>query len=400
MVGGEPWLATLREIHLGDGQTEGGTDGWMVAALVPEARYTAELAARERVFLFAFISTLALVLGIGVLMIMAVRRGLGRVTAATTRMRSFDFAASSETSAIRDVDDVMQDLERAKTVVRAMGKYVPIDLVRRLYSTNRDPQLGGEPAEISLMFTDIEGFTTLSEKLPADELARRLGDYLEAMTTAIEKAGGTIDKYIGDAVMAMWGAPTPLEGNARRACRAALDCMEAARTLYGSTKWKGLPALVTRFGLHEARVMVGHFGAPTRLSYTALGDGVNLAARLEPLCKQYGVVVLASEKIVEEAKDEFVFRRIDRVAVKGKTTSIDVYELLGATGDDIPNLDRARRYEEAFDAYLARDFARALTILEEQLDDPPSAVLEQRCRDLLAHPPPADWNGVHVASSK
>jgi len=395
-VGGQPWLATLSEIQLG----EGGTEGWMVAVLVPEARYTAELVGFERMFSIAFGSTLALVLAIGGLTIAAVRRGLGRVTSTTTRMRSFDFTPTADTSAIRDVDDVMQDLERAKTVVRAMGKYVPIDLVRRLYSTNRDPQLGGELADIALMFTDIEGFTPLSEKLPPDVLARRLGDYLEAMTTAIEKTGGTIDKYIGDAVMAMWGAPTPVDGHARRACRAALDCMVAARDLYESSAWKGLPALVTRFGLHEAKVMVGHFGAPTRLSYTALGDGVNLAARLEPLCKQYGVVILVSEAIAVDAKDDFVFRRIDRVAVKGKTTGIEVYELLGAAGDDIPHLPRARRYEEAFDAYLKRDFKNAIAVLEAQVDDPPSEVLLARCRELLTDPPPPEWTGIHHASSK
>ena len=177
--------------------------------------------------------------------------------------------------------------------------------------------------------------------------------------------------------------------------------MDAARRLYASEAWSGLPALVTRFGLHRASVMVGHFGAPTRLSYTALGDGVNLAARLEPLCKQYGVIALASDAIVAEARDEFLFRRIDRVAVKGKTQGIDVYELLGKKGEAIPNLERARRYEEAFDAYLARDFARAEGILAAQAEaDPPSAVLLERCRVMRDAPPPAGWEGIHVASSK
>lgn len=395
-VAGAPWLATLRELGLG----EGGTEGWMVAVLVPEARYTAELVAFERTFLVVFATTLALVLAIGASTLSGVRRGLASITEAATRMRAFDFERARHRSVIRDVDEVMQDLERAKTVVRAMGKYVPIDLVRRLYATNQEPQLGGEPATLSLMFTDIEGFTTLAEELEPGELARRLGDYLAAMTAAIEETGGTIDKYIGDAVMAIWNAPAPVAEHERRACRAALACMKATRALYASDAWAGLPPLVTRFGLHRAQVLVGHFGAPTRLSYTALGDGVNLAARLEPLCKQYGVVALASEDIVAAADGELVFRRIDRVAVKGKTTGIDVYELLGERGDDIPHLDRARRYEEALAAYLARDFAKAVAILETQREDPPSTVLERRCRDYLEQPPPPSWNGVYVASSK
>ena len=397
VVDGVPWLATLREIDLG----EGGTTGWMVAVLAPEARYTSELVAVERMLVGAFGITLALVLAIAGVTLSAVRRGLDRVTATTNRMRGFDFTPAKEVSTIRDIDDVMQGLERAKTVVRAMGKYVPLDLVKRLYVSNEEPKLGGVLLDISLMFTDIEGFTTLAEKLAPDVLATRLGDYLEAMTTAIESTNGTIDKYIGDAVMAIWNAPTTVPNHELEACRATLACMKATQKLYASSAWKGLPSLVTRFGLHEASVMVGNFGAPTRLSYTALGDGVNLAARLEPLCKQYGVVVLASEAIVAKAKHEYVFRRIDRVAVKGKTTGIDVFELLGAKDDDIPDLPRARRYEEAFEAYLARDFSRALAIFDAQRDDdPPSAVLADRCRELSADPPPAEWTGIHVARSK
>ncbi|AKV00073.1 Adenylate cyclase [Labilithrix luteola] len=396
MVDGEPYLATLHELPLGSG----GTSGWFTAILAPESYYTHDLVRFERASIVGFGAALALVLAIGVVTIGAVRRGLGRVVATTTRMRQFDFAPSNDASALRDVDEVMKALERAKTVVRAMGKYVPVDLVRRLYVANREPELGGELLEVSLMFTDIQGFTSLSETLSPDELARRLGDYLDAMSEAIESTGGTIDKYIGDAVMAIWNAPTPVAGHERQACRAALACMDAVQKLYASRRW-GLPPLVTRFGIHKARVMVGHFGAHSRLSYTALGDGVNLAARLEPLCKQYGVVMLASEEIVEEAKDAFVFRRLDRVAVKGKTRATDVYELLGRVGDDIPKRQLARRYEQAFEVYLARDFATAIELLAPQEAlDPPSAVLAERCRYLREHPPPEGWDGVHVAPSK
>jgi adenylate cyclase len=395
IVDGEPYLATLHELALG-----GGTAGWFAAVLVPESDYTRDLVRFERVLLVGFGGALALVLAVGTCTLQTVRRGFGKVVATTTRMRHFDFAPSSDVSAIRDIDEVMTALERAKTAVRAMGKYVPVDLVRRLYVANREPELGGELLEVSIMFTDIQGFTSFSEKLSPDELARRLGDYLEVMSKAIEGTGGTIDKYIGDAIMAVWNAPVPVARHEHQVCRAALACMDAVRKLYASSTW-GLSPLVTRFGIHKARVMVGHFGTHSRLSYTALGDGVNLAARLEPLCKQYGVVTLASEAIVEEAKDAFVFRRIDRVAVKGKTRATDVFELLGAAGEYLPDLPRARRYEQAFEAYLARDFATALGLLAPQEAlDPPSAVLAARCRNMQEHPPPEDWEGVHVALSK
>ncbi len=152
------------------------------------------------------------------------------------------------------------------------------------------------------------------------------------MTTAIRETDGTVDKFIGDAVMTFWNAPTPHPDHAKRACRAALGWAVAARELYDSAAWKPLPPLVTRFGIHTATVMVGHFGAPDRLSYTALGDGVNIASRLESLCKQYDLTNLVSEAVYEGAKDEFSFRLVDRVAVKGKHDAVRVYELLGPIG--------------------------------------------------------------------
>jgi adenylate cyclase len=395
-VNGERYLATLRELSV----AEGGTEGWLVAVVVPEAHYTADLRSFEHLFVLIFGGTLAAVLLIGIVTLRIVQRGLGRVVKTTAAMRSFDFGADSSRSQLLEIDELMVGLERAKTAVRAMGKYIPLALVKRLYERNEEPQLGGELRSLSLMFTDIEGFTTLAERLPPDQLAHHLGDYLEAMTSAVEASSGTIDKYIGDAVMAFWNAPIELDRHAERACAAVLACKAATAALYASHAWKGLPPLITRFGLHTAEVMVGNFGARSRLSYTALGDGVNLAARLEPLCKQYGVTVLVSEVIAQAAREKFRFRRVDRVAVKGKAQGVDVYELLAQRDCEIANLPQIERYEAAFAAYLARDFAGATALLSPASDDPPSMVLRARCEALEAKPPPADWDGVHVAASK
>ena len=294
----------------------------------------------------------------------------------------------------------MQGVERAKTSMRALGKYVPIDLVRDLYESNREPELGGTLVEISLMFSDIEGFTALSERIAPDSLAKALGGYLEAMTGGIRSTNGTVDKFIGDSVMAFWNAPSPCPDHARRACLAVLACMRATRELYASPSWAGLPPLFTRFGLHRAKVMVGHFGAPERLSYTALGDGVNLASRLEGLCKLYGVATLVSETIAVEVGDEFAFRFIDRVAVKGKTEAIRVHELLGLRAECAGEIERAKTYEEALEAYFSRDFPRALVLLRRMGDDRASRVLVERCTAMLVHPPSLEWNGVYVATAK
>jgi adenylate cyclase len=391
-VAGKRYLATFRELE--------ASQEWVVGVVVPEDYYTRDLRALRRWFFLTFLTAAAIILVAGSIVLRLLRQSLQRVVASTARMRRFDFAASPADAPLRDVEEVMDGVERAKTAMRALGKYVPMDLVRKLYESNREPELGGELLEISLMFTDIEGFTSLAEKLPPDALARALGRYLETMTVAVHSTGGTVDKFIGDAVMAFWNAPSPLVDHARRACRAVLVCMDGTRALYASSDWDGLPPLFTRYGLHCARAMVGHFGAPDRLSYTALGDGVNLAARLEPLCKQYDVAVLASETIYERARDEFAFRLIDRVAVKGKDQPVRVYELLGTASVSDEVRARASTYERGLELYFERDFAAARDIFRSQPGDPPSRVLAHRCEAMIADPPPETWNGVYVAKSK
>ena len=391
-VDGERWLVTFRPLS--------ATQDWLAGVVVPESAYTAELR-RLRTRLLATIgAVLALIVAGGGFALLALRRGLGSIVQGATRMRGLDFSPAGAKAPFRDVQDVLGSLEQAKTAMRALGKYVPVDLVRELWSQNREPVLGGELRELSILFTDLEGFTSLAEKLSPDELARRLGLYLQTMTEAIRSCGGTIDKFVGDAVMALWNAPTPRANHAHLACQAILRCRAATQELYASAAWQGVPPLRTRFGLHQDRVMVGHFGAPDRLSYTALGDGVNLAARLESLCKQYGVDAIVSAAAMEQAQGGFAFRLLDRVAVKGKTAGVLVYELLGARGEPLQNAEAARSYELAFQDYSRRDFTAAVARLEQHPSDPPSRALLARCRSLLSQPPPPDWDGVHVAATK
>ena len=231
------------------------------------------------------------------------------------------------------------------------------------------------------MFTDIKNFTTFSEQLPPNELASALGRYLEVMARIIQsETGGTIDKYIGDAIMTLWNAPEPVPAHAEMACLAALRCREAGRILASSPEWKGLPAFETRFGLHTGSALVGHFGAPDRMNYTGIGDAINLASRLESLNKQYGTAIIASASVVEKARHRFAFRLLDIVAVKGKSEAIEIYELLGEKGEAGAAHGCVAAYEEAFSAFTRRDFTRALAILERWKEDGPSVALAERCR--------------------
>ena len=261
--------------------------------------------------------------------------------------------------------------------------------------------LGGELMEISIMFADIRDFTTFSEQLTPNQLAAALGRYLDVMARIIQQeTGGTIDKFIGDAIMTFWNAPEPVAEHARMACLAALRCREAGRVLSQSSEWRGLPPFETRFGLHQDKALVGHFGAPDRMNYTAIGDAINLASRLEGLNKQYGTTIIASDRIFEDARAQFDFRLLDWVTVKGKTEAIKIYELLGQKGEAGELRETVVAYEDAFGAYVKRDFAAAIAILEKHDADPPSAVLIDRCRAFQQTPPAADWRGVYTSMSK
>jgi adenylate cyclase len=384
-AGGRRYLVTFRLLE--------GTQDWRVAVLVPEAHYTAALAADRNRLLLAALGLMVLLVAAGALLLRSVQRGLGQVVRATARMEDFDFQPAATSSPFRDLQEVQQRLERAKTALRAMGLYVPIDLVRLLYASGREPALGGELREVSLMFTDVMDFTTLAEGLSPDELGALLGRYLAAMTGAVHATGGTVDKYIGDAVMAFWNAPLALDGDARRACQAALGCQRAAAALFASPEWGSRPPLVTRFGLHRDTVTIGHFGAPDRMSYTAMGDGVNLAARLEGLNKHYGTTILASDTIRGQAGESFRFRLVDVVAVKGRRAGVRIHELIGGPH---PSAERVAAYESAFARYQGGAFAEAARALDALDHDGPSACLRARCRALAASPPPAGWDGVYT----
>jgi len=401
LVSGVPYFVSLLPVAQGRAQQ------WLVGVVVPESQYVGPLAAaRDRLLVLLVVVVVAIGI-VGLIGARTVGRGVRALIRSTEAMRRFSFdAAPGVTSPFREVRGALESVERAKTALRAMVKYVPIDLVRRLYESGRDPVLGAELSEVSLMFTDIASFTTHAESLPPDELAEALGRYLEAATRAVESTGGTVDKYIGDALMVLWNAPSPDEQHPLSACRAALACAAATRELCASSWWRdaGLPPWRTRFGIHTDRVLVGNFGAPDRLSYTAMGDGVNLAARLEGLNKIYGTTILVSDEVRRRAGAEFVFRRLDRVAVKGKTHPVDVHELVGRAGDVAVEAQRSRiaLHEQALAAAFEGRFADALALLGdvEVTGDTATKLLATRCRAWLVSPPAAGWDGTWTATTK
>jgi adenylate cyclase len=394
-TGGQDYFVTFHELPRAE------TQDWVIGIVVPRAFYLGKLAMMRQQLLSALLVVIALIVVGGWLILSGVRRAQAQVNREALKMNAFDFTPARPVSAFRDVEAVLESLERAKTAMRAMSKYVPVDLVRRLYQEESEPTLGGEPIEVSIMFTDIKDFTAISEKLPPNVLAEALGRYLDVMARILQQeAHGTIDKYIGDAIMTFWNAPEMVADHARMACLAALHCRDAGRALAESPEQGGLPPFETRFGLHCGTATVGHFGSRDRMNYTAIGDVVNLASRLEGQNKQYGTTIMASEAIVQAVGDAFEFRLLDLVAVKGKSEAIRIFELLGPKSDAGWMRETVAAYERAFGSYLQRDFAAAIEILEKQTSDPPSAHLLARCRAFLVDPPPADWDGIQVSLTK
>jgi adenylate cyclase len=378
---------------------------WVVGVMVPEDAYTKNLEHSRTRLLTAASAVGLLMLGGGVIAARAARRRFGAIVRETERMGAFDFAATprpAATLAVREIESVLDGMERAKAALRALSKFVPVDLVRRLHADGGgDPRPGGELREVTVLFSDIEGFTGLSECIAPDVLAEIMSLYFDRITHEVHTTRGIVDKFIGDAVMALWNAPEPAAGHAALACRAALACVAAERALQGEAVWSGHPRIRTRFGIHTGVVLVGNIGSRERLNFTALGDGVNLASRLEGLNKQYGTSILVSEAVVAAACaagfPADAFRRIDRVAVKGRAGGVLVYELLET---DVRGSAAVTRYETALARCFARDFAGAAALLDAAHDDPPSVVLRARITAFAAEPPPPGWDGTSVAQQK
>ncbi|HLT30941.1 MAG TPA: CHASE2 domain-containing protein [Myxococcaceae bacterium] len=276
----------------------------------------------------------------------------------------------------------------------AFSRYLTPSLVDELVEQNRLPTLDGESREISAFFSDIRGFSSFSERYQNDPqgLVRILNRYLTRVSEVLLEQGACLDKYIGDAVVCLFGAPVAMEDHALRACRGALAVREAVTALREEFAAEGLPDVYTRIGVNSAVMFVGNFGSSQLLDYTAIGDGMNLAARLEGANKHYGTLIMIGQRTRELAGDRIEVRELDAVRVAGKSEAVVVYELLALAGEaSEAQRDAARRYEEALRLWRDQHFAEAGVALEALLQDHPhdgpSATLLERTREHLARPP-------------
>ncbi len=304
-------------------------------------------------------------------------------------------------------DFSLERRERA-LVRRSLERYVSRDVVRELLDHESEvlAQLGGSRREVAVLFSDLRGFTSLSEKADPAELVARLNEYLGLMVDIVFRHGGTLDKFIGDAVLAVWGTVTSggAQSDATRAVQTACDMIAAVENLGRSWAAQGVPGLALGIGINHGAAIFGNIGSEQKMEPTVIGDTVNLASRLESLTKRYGVRLIVSESVAQAGSGAFSFRTLDTVRVVGRETPVTIYTLVFGADGGVTAPSWLAVHEEGWSHYRARRFEGAAHCFAEVLAqapaDGPASILLERARALQAQPPDDDWKPVHNLESK
>ena len=377
-VEGRDYIASIRSV---DSEL---AKGLRVVAIAPLDEFFGQIGRlRFRSLLYALAVTLAAI-PVAIEIGRRITRQLAAVADDAQRIRRFDVEPGKPIrSHLIEIDLLADSVARAKSAVRDFSRFVPRSLVKHAIESGTALELGGDRRELTILFTDAVDFTTLAEKADATQLTHHASRYLAALSMAITDKGGTIDKYIGDSIMAFWNAPVPDGDHVARGCEAVLSCREANRRLNEEFVAEGWPAMRTRYGLHSGDVVVGNIGSEDRMNYTAIGAAVNLASRLEALNSYYGTDVLVSEAVVTRVQHRFRFRRIGRVLPKGMTETLSVYALLGPKGgagaSEISH--QLGRWEAIVSKCDELNWVEALSGLETYLDLYPEDEVARKCRE-------------------
>ncbi len=377
-------------------------NGWQFVVIVPEAEFFGDI---EDTMWRTAIGLVVLVLVLGIAAVQLGQRVLSQPVAALAsdlaRIERFELEAIAyRPGGLEEFDHLSAAIAGMAGGLADFGKFIPTDLVRTLLADGVRAAPGGETRDMTILFADVAGFTGISERI-GTAVIDIISYYFEVASRSVENNGGVVDKFIGDAVMALWGAPRRDPDQAVNACRAALALLEdvAQAEIVDDT---GHPLRI-RIGIHSGPAVVGNIGSARRLNYTAIGDTVNFASRLEGANKQFGSSILISEATRAAAGHAIITRELAEVIVVGKCQSIRIHELIGMA-DTINRPEWAQRYDAALTAFRARDFDRALELIKAVLalrpDDGPARWLEAEAAAHKVNPPPRDWNGVVSLHSK
>jgi adenylate cyclase len=296
---------------------------------------------------------------------------------------------------------VVADKDR-RLLQKSFALYLAPHVINRMLSSNKLPELGGETRNVTVFFSDIEGFSLIAEKMSPDGLMELMNEYLSAMTDVIERHGGYVDKYIGDSVVAVFGAPADDPDHAANAARAALDCCAQLAELNASSPLFQGYTLAQRIGINSGEALVGNFGSRRRFNYSVMSDAVNLASRLEGANKFYGTTIIASETTVALAGEAFAWRELDAIRVKGRTGALKIYELLALSAELKSSQGPLNaNYAEGLAHWRAREFDRAAECFARSAEiDRPAALFAARARELAQNPPGADWDPIRTLQEK
>ena len=378
---------------------------WNLVIIIPEDDFLGAIKQNNIISIIVSLGILLFTIFIGIVLSNKISRPLKKAAIHMNKVKDFNLSTNEKIdTSILEIDIISNSLENMRTGLKSFQKYVPSDLVSELISMGKEAKIDGEKKVLSVLFTDIEGFTSITERNTPEDLVKDLAQYLGLMGGVIMKEKGVIDKYIGDAIMAFWGAPKDVDNHAYHACISAILCKREEKKLM--IKWKelGKDLFHSRIGISTGELVVGNMGSDKRLSYTVLGDSVNLSARLESINKQYGTYILISEDTYKEVKDLFVTRFLDKVAVKGKTVGVCIYELIeekqNVSKDELTFIEN---FEFAVQLYSNRQWDKAIEAFNELLkykDDKTSKIYIERCLEFKKSPPSSDWNGIFVWSIK
>jgi adenylate cyclase len=386
-------------IKVHDFTKEIGKD-WYLLIAVPVDDFLGEM--KQARFISFLMTSLMLLLSIicSLILSRSLSRPIEIMTNTMKQVNELNFANLVHlTSPIREFQQMSNTLTSMAQGLKAFLQYIPPEVVKELVRNGQNVTLGGQEMNLTLFFSDIQGFTQIAEETAPIELMADLSHYFDQMVKVIVNYQGTVDKYIGDSVMAFWGAPQYIADHAKLACQAALDCQKEIAHLNAQRIAEGKAIFYTRIGLHTGMTIVGNIGSSDRFNYTVIGDSVNIASRLEGLNKIYHSSIIVGHATYRQVYQFFVFRPLDFIIVKGKNEGIKIYQLLAEKDQcDEITLDLVAKATVAFKYYLNKDFELAIQSYEQILqyhpDDKPAQVMIERCQKLIATPPDENWTGA------
>ena len=379
---------------------------WSIGIIIPELSLMAQVNRNNIIVITLGSFFMILSLLIGLKFSKSISKPLRLLSSEMEKVQAFSLNDIEEVpSVIQEVNEMNHSFANMVTGLRSFNKYVPSNLVSKLISLGKEAVIGGEKKVLTLFFSDIRNFTTICEKFDHVHLVKELEKYLSIMSKNIIHSSGTVDKYMGDGIMAFWGAPDEVKDHALQACYTALDCQTRLREISQDAPTGLFAQFYTRIGINTGEVIVGNMGSDERLDYTVIGDPANLASRLEGLNKVYGTHIIISESTYDYVKNQVEVRLLDRVAVKGKHQGVRIYELISRKGEiDKTGEQFIQESDYGASLYFNKEWEKAASVytklLQMKSGDVLSRTMLTRCQEYLENPPPDEWDGVYVLHTK